>query len=168
MSTPHGDVVISERGVDHPDAVRLLRAFYAEQVERYGFADPIDLDPAEYVHPNGVFAVAYHDGGAVGCGGYHWFDRAAGTIEIKKTYLVPERRGRGTGRAMLVWLEEHATAAGARRAILETGVRNAAALHLFERAGYGSTPRYVAGRDPNVNRAFEKLLATSHSSRVHP
>jgi GNAT superfamily N-acetyltransferase len=168
---PIDGVAIAERAVDHPDAVLLLRAFYAEQVQRYGFADPIDLDPAEYERPNGVFAVAYHQGRPVGCGGYRWYDRAAGTIEIKKTYLVPELRGRGAGRAMLTWLETDASASGARRVILETGVRNSAALHLFARAGYGPTPRYVAGRDPNVNRAFAKALterASSHSSRGHP
>jgi GNAT superfamily N-acetyltransferase len=159
MSTGTGDVVISECGVDHPHAVLMLRAFYAEQLERYGFADPIDLDPEEYAGDNGVFVVAYHDGGPVGCAGYRWYDRTAGTVEIKKTYLVPELRGRGAGRALLDWLERHAGAAGARRAILETGVRNAAALHLFEQAGYGPTARYVAGRDPLINRAFAKSLA---------
>lgn len=43
-------------------------------------------------------------------------------------------------------------------AILESGVRNTAALGLFTRSGYRPMPRYVAGRDPSINRAFVKTL----------
>jgi ribosomal protein S18 acetylase RimI-like enzyme len=67
-------------------------------------------------------------------------------------------RGLGAGRALLSWLERHALAAGARRAILETGVRNTAALGLFTSAGYRPVDRYVQGRDPAINRAFARLL----------
>jgi hypothetical protein len=40
--------VVLERRVDHQDAARLLRAFFDEQVDRYGFAESIDLNPAGY------------------------------------------------------------------------------------------------------------------------
>ncbi len=149
---------IAERAFDEPDASRLLRAFYDEQVGRYGFAETIDVDPAGYAAPNGVFAVVYFCGVPVGCGGYRWFDRAVGTIEVKKTYLVPAARGRGAGRALLSWLERRGAADGARRVILETGVRNTAALGLFTSVGYRPTERYVDGRDPAINRAFVKSL----------
>lgn len=151
-------IEIAERSPDHPDACHLLRAFHAEQVGRYGFADPIELSPREYTASHGVFAVVYSGAEPVGCGGYRWFDRAACTVEIKKIYIVPRSRGSGAGRALLSWLEHHAAAAGARRAILETGVRNTAALHLFTAAGYTPVERYVAGRDPEINRAFARSL----------
>jgi GNAT superfamily N-acetyltransferase len=152
---------IVECAFDHPDASRLLRAFHDEQVRRYGFADPIDMDPCGFAAPNGAFAVVYERGAPVGCGGYRWFDRLASTIEIKKTYMVPASRGRGAGRTLLSWLEHHAAANGARQAILETGVRNAAALHLFTSTGYRPIDRYVDGRDPAINRAFVKSFAES-------
>jgi GNAT superfamily N-acetyltransferase len=110
----------------HPDAAGLLRAFHREQLERYGFADPIELDSGEYTPPRGLFAVVYQDGAPVGCGGYRWFDRAARTVEIKRMYLTPASRGHGAGRTLLCWLEHHAVRAAAHRAILETGVRNTA------------------------------------------
>jgi GNAT superfamily N-acetyltransferase len=137
----------------------LLRALYAEQIDRYGFADPIDLNSCEYVPPNGVFVVGYQDAVPVACGGYRWFDRKAHTVEIKRGYVVPASRGHGTGRVLLSWLEQHAAAGGARRAILETGVRNTAALALFTSAGYRPVDRYVEGRDPNINRAFARSLS---------
>jgi GNAT superfamily N-acetyltransferase len=83
-----------------------------------------------------VFVVAYQGTVAAGCGGYWWFDRAAHTVEIKRIYVVPASRGHGSGHALLAWLEHHAIQAGAQRAILETGIRNTAALSLFTSAGY--------------------------------
>ncbi len=145
--------------VDHPDAAALLRAFFNEQVGRYGFAESVDLDPDTYNAPNGTFVVIYRNREPVGCGGCRWYDRPSGTVEIKKTYLVPRVRGRGVGRALLTWLEEQALSWGSRRVILETGVRNTAALGLFAASGYQPMPRYVPERDPSINRAFFKALA---------
>lgn len=151
---------IAECSPAHRDAARLLRAFYADQVDRYGFADPVDLNSAEYTAPHGAFAVAYHGAVPTGCGGYRWYDRTACTVEIKKLYVVSASRGLGTGRAVLSWLERRAVAAGARRAILETGVLNRAATGLFASAGYVPVDRYVEGRDPEINRAFARSLAS--------
>lgn len=138
----------------------MLRAFYDEQVGRYGFAESAELSPREFVPPEGVFVVVYHSGDPVGCGGWRWHDRGTRTVEIKKTYIAPASRGLGAGRALLSWLERHAVAAGADRAILETGVRNTAALRLFASAGYLPVARYVPGRDPEINRAFARRLTT--------
>jgi ribosomal protein S18 acetylase RimI-like enzyme len=112
----------------------------------------------EYTAPSGVFAVVYYGAAPAGCGGYRWFDKTTGTVEIKRLYIDPASRGLGVGRALLSWLERHAVAAGARRAILETGVRNTAALGLFTSAGYRPVDRYVEGRDPAINRAFARIL----------
>ncbi len=156
-----GQIHIAERTPSHPDAVRLLPAFHDEQVARYGFADPVELRSDEFTSPNGVFAVVYQEANPVGCGGYRWFDRAAHTVEIKRIYAVPASRGQGIGHALLSWLEHHAVTAGAQRAILETGVRNTAAISLFTSAGYRPVDRYVEGRDPDINRAFARLLTSS-------
>ena len=153
-------IEIAERSPAHPDAARLLREFYREQMVQYGFADPVELSSCEYQAPNGVFAVVYLGTVPAGCGGYRWFDRAARTVEIKKTYVVPGSRRLGAGRALMSWLEQHAVAAGARRAVLETGVRNTAALSLFTSAGYRPVDRYVDGRDPAINRAFARSLVS--------
>ena len=79
-----------------------------------------------------------------------------------RSYLkIPEARGCGLGRRLLDVLEQTAIAGRARRIILETGVRNVAALGLFTGSGYTPMARYVAGRDPAINRAFEKILSGS-------
>lgn len=153
------EVRFQQRRVDHRDAAELLRMFYKEQVGRYGFAESVALDPDNFDVPNGIFVVIYSGCTPVGCGGARWFNPANGTVEIKKTYLTPEARGYGLGRELLRWLEEQAVRWGGRRSILETGVRNTAALELFTDSGYTPMNSYVAGRDPAINRAFVKNLA---------
>ena len=149
---------IVQRLPSDPDAARLLHALHGEQVDRYGFADPVDLSPGEYTPPNGAFAVVYQGTVATGCGGYRWFDPITHTVEIKRLYIIPTSRGYGAGRTLLTWLEHHVAQAGAQRAILETGVRNTAALNLFAGAGYRPVDSYVKARDPKINRAFARSL----------
>jgi GNAT superfamily N-acetyltransferase len=151
-------IQIAERSPSGPDAVGLLRALHGEQVARYGFADPAELSPSDYTPPRGVFVIAYQGEVPIGCGGYRWFDPEAHTVELKRAYVVAASRRRGTGRTLLSWLEQHAIAAGARRAILETGARNTAALSLITSAGYQPIERYIEGRDPEINRAFARSL----------
>lgn len=153
-------VVIRARATDHPDGVALLRSFYREQVSRYGFAESAILDPAEFSPPNGLFVVVYDRDEAVGCGAVHWHDRRTATAEIKKTYLLPSVRRRGLGGFVLDALESEAAGIGAERIVLESGVRNTAALALFVAHGYQLTGGYVPGRDPAVNRAFSKALTS--------
>ena len=152
-------IEIAVRSPACPEAAGLLRAFHEEQVSRYGSADPAELRAEQFTTPHGLFAVAYCGPHPVGCGGYRWFDRAAGTVELKKLYVIPASRGRGAGRELLAWLERQAIAAGATRAILETGVRSSAALRLITAAGYQPIDRYVQGRNPAINLAFARSLA---------
>jgi GNAT superfamily N-acetyltransferase len=173
MNAPHGSsaplessrqVRLVARPVDHRDSTTLLQAFYQDQIERYGFADAVDLDSADYAPPCGVFVVLYEDDQPIGCGGCRWYDRDAAVAEIKKVYVLPSTRGHGGGRLLLQWLEAQAAGWGAKTAVLETGVRNTAALSLFARCGYRPTSRYVPGRDPEINLAFVKELVPSSSS----
>jgi GNAT superfamily N-acetyltransferase len=161
-----GSAQIEPRAYDHPDAVRLVRALFDEQVARYGYADPPDADPAVYEPPAGRFLVAYLNGRAVACGGFRRHDGTTATVEIKKMYTVPDLRGHGLGRMIIDRLEAGAAGCGACRAILETGVRNRGALRLYRGVGYQPTARYVPGRDPQINRAFVKML--DHERATEP
>ena len=158
---PDGRAVlrIRRRPYSHPDVVDLVVALSAEQGGTYGYADPVEANPDDYAAPRGVFLVAYtRSCKPIACGGYRTHDQS-GTVEVKKMYTRPSWRGRGIGRRILFALEQHAAASGARRIILETGVRNTAALALYTGAGYQPTDPYVVGRDPEINRAFVKILA---------
>ena len=68
--------------------------------------------------------------------------------------------GSGLGARCCPGLSATPSQAGARRAVLETGVRNTAALSLFTSAGYRPVDSYVEGRDPAINRAFARSLVS--------
>ena len=51
-------------------------------------------------------------------------------------WVTPEARGKGVAHAILVALEAKARQEGARSLMLETGIKNRAALALYERAGF--------------------------------
>jgi GNAT superfamily N-acetyltransferase len=149
-------LLLARREYDHPEARALLQALHAEQLTRYGFADdPHDTDPSAF-RPPGLFLVGYVNERPVACGGCRAWD--AFTSEIKRMYVSPDHRGRGFGRLILQRLERHASTAGAHRIILETGARNAEALGLYAQAGYRPIPTYAEARDPDVNRAFAKII----------
>lgn len=150
---------ISLRAVpfDALDARSLVSEFYADQLTRYDRADPPDDDPRDYASPQGLFLLLCLDDQPAGCGGYRVHDTTTG--EIKRLYVRPEHRGRGHGRRILTALEDHARAVGATCLLLETGVRNEAAISLFGSVGYTPVPRYVPSRDQRINRAFAKSLS---------
>jgi putative acetyltransferase len=83
--------------------------------------------------PHLQFFVARIAGAAVGCGAVAFFDDFA---EVKRMYVRPAGRGSGVAQAMLTHLETVARAAGAPWLRLETGVRQPAAVRLYEAAGF--------------------------------
>ena len=57
-------------------------------------------------------------------------------------YVAPEARGQGLGRRLVAELEASARALGVRRLVLETGVRQAAAIELYRSAGFEFIPPF--------------------------
>jgi GNAT superfamily N-acetyltransferase len=98
------------------------------------------LDAAEVEEGRGAFLVARTGKEPVGCGAVRLRDTH--TAEIKRMYVVPSARGRGIGVQVLAMLETEARRLGARRAVLETGERQPAALALYARAGYVVIPAF--------------------------
>src|SRR5262245_10831055 len=97
-----------------------------------------DIGPVRVGHmfepPDGVFLVGWDGDSAVVCGGVARFDETRG--ELKRMYVLPEARGRGLGRKILVALEDEARALGYTSIVLETGADLLAAVGLYESSGY--------------------------------
>jgi GNAT superfamily N-acetyltransferase len=117
-------------------AMALITALNAELKGLYPEegATHFRLDPAEVAGGAGAFMVAYRDGVPVGCGAVRLLD--ANTAELKRMYVTPAARGEGIGRAVLAALEAEARRIGARRLLLETGIRQTTALRLYEGSGF--------------------------------
>ena len=112
-----------------------LQAIYPEPG-----ATHFHLDPGEVSGGRGVFLVVALGDLPVGCGALRLIDPA--TAELKRMYVAAEHRGTGLGRRLVAALEAEARRLGARRMVLETGVRQAAALALYRRAGFEPIPLY--------------------------
>jgi GNAT superfamily N-acetyltransferase len=132
----------------------------AQQAELRGLDGRGDIGPKRdgrmFEAPNGVFLVGRDDGNAVACGGICRFDETR--AELKRMFVLPDARGRGLGRALLLALEDEARALGYTAIVLETGVQQDAALGLYEAAGYRPIPCYGEYAGQEISRCFEKRL----------
>jgi GNAT superfamily N-acetyltransferase len=138
-------------------AADLVSAMVAEMVPLYGKIDvpeapsatPEDMGP-----PGGAFLVGYEDGTPICGGGIKRLPD--GACEIKRMYVVPEARGRGIARALLVALEDEARALGYAVARLDTGPRQPHAEHMYRAAGYADIGNFNA--NPFASYWGEKRL----------
>ena len=115
--------------------------------------------------PHIEFFIARLDGAAVGCGGVAFFESFG---EVKRMYVRDRVRGRGIARALLTRIEMAVRERGFRVLRLETGVRQTAAIRLYESAGFrecGAFGEYahMAARAIQTSRFYEKRLAASNS-----
>lgn len=104
--------------------------------------------PGAYGSPDGLLAVAYADEAAVGCVALRRFD--ASRCEFKRLYVRPEFRGRGVGRSLLDWVIAEARGAGYREAVGDTMPAMAAALEMYDRAGFQRSEPYSSEPTPGA------------------
>ncbi|HTU98781.1 MAG TPA: GNAT family N-acetyltransferase [Solirubrobacteraceae bacterium] len=132
-------------GVDSGDGGRLAQDMRDEIAVMY---EGLDLDgdtmpkagAAELSAPGGAFVVGYLNGTPVCCGGVKRLDDCR--CEIKKMYVIPERRGQGVARALLRELEDVARGLGYRIARLDTGPKQGNAEGLYRDEGYTEVPDF--------------------------
>lgn len=98
------------------------------------------LDSPEVSEGRGAFLVIYQDGAPVGCGAVRRID--PDTAELKRMYVAPTVRGKGFGRRLVAALEIEARSLGVQRLVLETGIRQTAALVLYRATGFQPIPLY--------------------------
>ena len=140
------------------DARWCIEQYFAELNERFdsGF-DPsqsISATPDELIPPAGAQLVARLHGKAIGSGALKLHsDR---TAELKRMWIVPEARGLGVGRRLLVELERYAKSHGTRLVRLETNRTLKEAIALYRASGYREVPRF--NDEPYAHHWFEKKL----------
>ena len=138
-----------------PAARQLIEALCAEMSARYGRPpSPFSLDEAST--DKSVFLIARRGDEPVACGALRPLD--ADRAELKRMYVIPAARRQGFGRLIIAALERHARAFGYKSILLETGVGQPEAQHLYESCGYTRTPPFGAyiGNDSSV--CFQKLV----------
>lgn len=135
-------ITISRASLTAPSSQALIAALNAELSRAYAEpgANHFRVDPDEVSDGKGAFLMAYFEGVAIGCGALRLLDAETG--ELKRMYVVPAARGTGLGRVLVAALEAEARALGVRRLVLETGVRQHAALALYRNTGFTPIPLY--------------------------
>lgn len=155
------------------EAQDLIARVQQEYVRRYGGPDATPVDPSEFLPPGGLFLLARDaDGGAVGCGGWRahpaerrrTLSRGGASVraaEIKRMYVVPERRRQGIAQAILGELERTAAAAGYRCVELFTGLAQPEAIAMYVAAGYTAVAGFGPYRHERDARYFGKRLVAA-------
>jgi putative acetyltransferase len=143
---------------DHPEVASLLGALDAYLASLYPPEANHILDVQALLAPEVDFLVAEADGRVVACGatrrpgGREWG-------EIKRMFVRPDHRGQGIGGRLLDVLERRLAAAGAARAVLETGRDQHEALRLYRRAGYRPRAAFGGYPDNGLSVFLEKAIA---------
>lgn len=101
--------------------------------------------------------VIAHDAGIpAGCGSVR--PHTGSTMEIKRMYVVPEKRGKGIASEILKHLENWCRELGADKCILETGKNQPEAIAMYKKSGYSVTPNYGKYEGAENSICFEKKL----------
>jgi putative acetyltransferase len=148
---------IARERPDSSSARTLMAALDRDLHGRYPEAHTIrGLYADDAKNPRLIFLVAYDGGDPVACGAVRELD--ADTGEVKRMFVVHERRGQGISRAMLVALEEHARREGYRALRIETGTRQHEAVGLYRSSGYRDIPPFGDYMGNPYSVCFEKAL----------
>lgn len=100
--------------------------------------------------------VAYQDEKPVGCGAIKSFED--GSMEVKRMYVLPEKRGLGIASKILAGLESWAMELGVNRLVLETGIQQPEAIALYTKSNYRRIENYGQYAGIENSLCFEKSL----------
>jgi GNAT superfamily N-acetyltransferase len=140
---------------DNQDFIELVRRLDADLAERDG-DDHSFYDQFNKIIKIKHVVVVYENDEPVGCGAIKAFN--PDTVEVKRMYTAPERRGKGTATRILSELERWAVELSYTRCVLETGKRQPEAIRLYEKNGYTSIPNYGQYVGVENSVCFEKKL----------
>lgn len=148
-------ISISRTTSQNPDFLTLVGALDQELAIRNGkandfFAQFNKVDLIKHV------IVAYDGNLPIACGAIKAFDTLS--MEVKRMYVIPEKRGMGAANMVLSSLENWAKELGYRRCVLETGDDMLPAVKLYQKAGYQKIPNYGQYADVPHSVCFEKIL----------
>jgi GNAT superfamily N-acetyltransferase len=118
---------------DNEDFRLLISELDKELRSRYEEKQAI-YDQYNIIENNRNVVIAYKDEVPVGCGCFKKFDDSS--VEIKRMFVKPEYRGQKIAASILQELEDWAIEFNISGTILETGIKQHEAIHLYQKSGY--------------------------------
>lgn len=141
---------------DSPDAQALFALLDADIRSRFP-GEPVNgIAPDQFRSANGYLSLLFDGDLPVACGSFRPLDPT--TAEVRRMFVLPERRGQGLATTILGHLEEVAVARGHHRIILETGNKQFEAIALYEKLGFHRIPAFGPYLDSPISVCFEKPL----------
>lgn len=147
-------MIIKNVDIECREAEALIDELSEELFKITGNSGRESFNKEDMKNSRAVFAVAFENGDAVGCGGIR--EVSSDTAEIKRIYS--KQRMKGIGRNIIEYLESKAKELGYSHLLLETRKANENAICFYKRIGYDICQNY--GRYKNVDEAvcFTKKL----------
>lgn len=119
--------------------------------DEHSFYDQFNkIDNIKYV------IVAYENDIPIGCGAIKQYDE--NTMEIKRMFVIPEKRGNGIASKILTILENRSKILHYKKCILETGKRQIDAIALYQKNNYTIIKNYGQYQNAENSVCFEKEL----------
>lgn len=100
--------------------------------------------------------LAFDGSEAVGCGAVKEY--SADTLEVKRMFVPPHRRGQGIASMVLGELEDWSRELGYKKCILETGEKQPEAIALYKKNKYKVIPNFGQYANVASSVCFEKAL----------
>jgi putative acetyltransferase len=148
-------VKIEMERADQPDVEALLLESQTLMRGLYPPESCHGLDLAAYERPEVTLFVARDRGVAIACGACQL--HGDGSAELKSMFVTPAARGRGIGRMILETIEA-AVRGRVNTLRLETGVKQLAAVGLYEAAGFRRRGPFGSYTDDPLSVFMEKAL----------
>ncbi len=149
---------IERHDILSPTARNLIETLNAELSATYPEqgACHFRLDADEVAEGNGAFLIAWRGPTPIGCGAVRKIDPQTG--ELKRMYVAAAQRSQGVGGALLAALESEARKLNLRKLVLETGVRQFAAIALYQRTGFARIDPFGEYTTSPLSLCMAKIL----------
>lgn len=148
---------ITSESASHPDIVALITALDRYQTELYP-AESNHLIDLTQLAAGSLLMMVIRDNqlNAVGCGAIVL--NGDGSGEMKRVYIDPTHRGQKLGEKLLAALEDEALSRHCHTLRLETGIKQHAAIQLYERCGYQTRTAFAPYAEDPLSLFMEKGL----------
>lgn len=148
---------ITSESARHPDILNLIAALDRYQSELYPAESNHLLDLANLPDTSLILMIIRDQQlNAVGCGAVVL--NGDGTGEMKRVYIDPTHRGQHLGEKLLAALEDEALSRECHTVRLETGIKQHAAIRLYQQCGYELRPAFAPYVEDPLSLFMEKAL----------
>ena len=149
-------VMITLERPDSADAIVLITELEAHLDPLYPATSRHGYSVEKLIAQAVAFFVLRDNGTPAGCGGIQLFGMEYG--ELKRMYVRPQFRRLGYGKLLLNHLADYARARGIGLVRLETGIHQATAIRLYERAGFQRIPPFGDYKEDSLSVFYEKWI----------